>query len=204
MSVPRKKKACKGTYKTNHFTGCQELTYAYKFGLCKPCFLEWVYSTGEGSAYLQKTIIPQAKKDVKSKSKAKDTKLRDSLKTLTQLEGEAKKPFQKFIRLRDADKPCISCGSFTASIWDGGHFYKAEIYSGLIFNEDNCHKQCRKCNSFLGGNENNYRLGLIERYGEPFVLNLDKLAISKRNYKYERKELTGIKKYYQKQINLIK
>lgn len=197
MSISQKKKACKGTYKTNHFPGCKEVTYAYKFGLCKSCFIEWVYSTGEGSEYLKKSIIPQAKKDVKAKSKAKDAKLREDLKTLSQLENEAKKPFQKYIRLRDADLPCISCGTYTASIFDGGHFYKAEIYSGLIFNEDNCHKQCRKCNSFLGGNENNYRLGLIDRYGENFVLNLDRLAISQRNYRYSREELKTIKKRYQ-------
>lgn len=202
MSISQKKKACKGTYKTNHFPGCKEVTYAYKFGLCKQCFLEWVYSTGEGSEYLRKSIIPQAKKDVKAKSKAKDAKLREDLKTLSQLENEAKKPFQKYIRLRDADLPCISCGTHKASIFDGGHFYKAEIYSGLIFNEDNCHKQCRKCNSFLGGNENNYRLGLIDRYGENFVLNLDRLAISQRDFKYERQDLIRIKKYYQKQILL--
>jgi hypothetical protein len=42
---------------------------------------------------------------------------------------------------------------------------KAEIYSGVIFNPANCHKQCRKMQPLLGGNELMYRQGLIARYG---------------------------------------
>jgi hypothetical protein len=29
---------------------------------------------------------------------------------------------------------CISCGGNEKDLWDGGHFLKAEIYSGVIFN----------------------------------------------------------------------
>lgn len=200
MSIEKKKKPCKGNHNSNHFKGCGELTYAYKYGLCKPCFIEWCYSTGEGSKWIKKNLIPQAKKEVRKKQKEQDKKTREKLKTLTQVEQEARKPFQKFIRLRDQDKPCPSCGTYTSDIWDGGHFYKAEIYSGLIFDERNCHKQCRKCNKYLNGNENNYRLGLIERYGEAFVLQLDADAIQKRDYKYTRQELNEIKKKYLEKI----
>ncbi len=203
MSIPLKKKPCKGNYRTNNFTGCQELTIAYKYGLCKACFLEWCHSTGEGMDYIKKNLIPKAKKDVKAKSKAKTNKQRENLKTLSQLESEAKKPFQKFIRLRDAERNCISCNTPTTTIWDGGHFYKAEIYSGLIFHENNCHKQCRKCNTFLGGNENNYRLGLIDRYGIDYVEALDVLANETRQYKYSREELANLKRKYNKKIREI-
>lgn len=203
MSLPLKKKPCKGNYRTNNFTGCQEFTIAFKYGLCKACFLEWCHSTGEGMDYIKKNLIPKAKKDVKAKSKAKTAKQREALKTLTQLENEAKTPFQKFIRLRDADENCASCGTNYSEVWDGGHFYKAEIYSGLIFNENNCHKQCKKCNRFLNGNENNYRLGLIERYGLDYVLKLDVLANETRQYKYTRQELIDLKKKYNKKVREI-
>jgi len=96
--------------------------------------------------------------------------------------------------------PCISCGTVKAQIWDGGHFYKAELYTGLIFNEDNSHKQCRKCNTFLGGNENNYRLGLIERFGIKFVEELDELSINSRTYKFKKDELREIKQKYLKRL----
>jgi hypothetical protein len=201
--MQRKKKPCKGNYRSNHFEGCNELVHAYKYGLCKPCFIEWCYSTGEGSQYLRKQIIPQAKKEVERKQKASDKKQREKLKTLSQLEAEARKYFQRYIRLRDQDKPCPSCGTYTADLWDGGHFYKAEIYSGLIFDERNCHKQCRKCNRFLGGNENNYRLGLIHRFSKEYVLQLDADAIQKRDYKYSREELLEIKAHYKQKIKSI-
>ena len=96
--------------------------------------------------------------------KAEKAVLTDKLKTLSQYEAEAKKSFQKYVRMRDKGLPCISCGIFETELWDGGHYKKAEIYSGVIFNTHNCHKQCRKCNRFLNGNELMYRQGLIQRY----------------------------------------
>lgn len=154
------------------------------------------------------TAFLEFKKEAEEKARQKKWNkekkvLKEKLKTLTDHEKEAKKVFQKWIRLRDKDKPCASCGTYETDLWDGGHFYKAEIYSGLIFDERNCHKQCRKCNRFLGGNENNYRLGLIERFGEVFVLQLDADAIKLRDHKYTREELKEIKKKYQKKIKEI-
>lgn len=198
--IKAKKKPCKGINRAKDFKGCGELRYRVKYGLCKDCLKEWVYSTKEGAEYLKHNVIPQAKKEVKAKQKEKDNKIREKLKTLGKLENEAKTQFQKFIRLRDKDLPCASCGTTETNLWDGGHFYKAEIYSGLIFDERNCHKQCRRCNRFLGGNENNYRLGLIKRFSLSFVLQLDADAIKLRDYKYERQELIDIKNKYKEKI----
>jgi len=121
----------------------------------------------------------------------------DKNKTLSQLEAEARKPFQKWIRQRDANLPCISCGCKTAKQWDGGHYLKAEIYSGLIFSEENCHKQCSVCNDFKSGNELMYRDGLIKRYGAAFIENLEATKDQHRNYKYSRQQLVEIKEHYQ-------
>jgi hypothetical protein len=63
----------------------------------------------------------------------------------------------------------------------GGHF-KAELYSGLIFDERNVHKQCRKCNRFKNGNELQYRKGLIESYGVEFVDKLETDSITKKEF----------------------
>src|SRR5690606_36814293 len=95
---------------------------------------------------------------------------------------EIKPIFQKYIRLRDKDLPCISCGSFEG-VPQGGHYKKAEIYSGVIFDERNCHKQCKKCNVFLGGNEANYRVNLVKRFSENYVSDLDDYANKTKNYK---------------------
>ena len=121
---------------------------------------------------------------------------RNEIKSYAQRLGEAKKVFQRWIRLRDKDKPCISCGSISSTVWDGGHFKKAELYSGVIFNEYNVNIQCGKCNRFLGGNELNYRTGLIAKIGEQAVLNLEHLAEMSRMKKYTNEDLEEIKLKY--------
>jgi len=108
---------------------------------------------------------------------------------------DARKYFQQWIRQRDADKPCISCGKHSKLV-DAGHYFKAEVYSGLIFNEDNCHSQCRKCNRYKGGNESHYRLGLVERYGEDFVKSLEQIKDENRLKKWTKEELVEIKTKY--------
>jgi hypothetical protein len=102
--------------------------------------------------------------------------------------------------MRDKDDPCISCGRY-ADRYDGGHYFKAELISGLIFHEDNVHKQCsRPCNKDLHGNEANYRIGLIKKIGEERVRWLEENKDRLREYKYTREELIEIKKKYQKKL----
>jgi len=122
--------------------------------------------------------------------------LTEKLKTLGQYEADAKKSFQKWVRLRDADHNCISCGGVDKDLWDGGHFKKAEIYSGVIFNPANCHKQCRKCNRFMNGNELMYREGLIARYGLEYTENIERLANETRQHKFSKEELIAKKLQY--------
>jgi hypothetical protein len=140
-------------------------------------------------------------KNLKLQKELKDWKvekaiLKDKLKTLGQYEAEAKKSFQKWIRMRDDKQPCISCGIEQTDLWDGGHYKKAEIYSGVIFDENNCHKQCRKCNRFLNGNELNYRQGLIQRYGIDFADQIEQKANETRNQKFTKEELIAKKLKY--------
>jgi hypothetical protein len=116
--------------------------------------------------------------------------------TYTQRVNEIKLIFQAWVRNRDANDACISCGSTTAEIWDGGHYKKAELYRGLIFNELNVNKQCRKCNSYLGGNEANYRAGLVAKIGIELVEELEQLANETRNKKWSNEELAEIKNKY--------
>ena len=131
--------------------------------------------------------------------------LKEKTKTLSQYESEAKKSFQHWIRLRDKDLPCISCNQHNTKDWSGGHYFPAGIYSGMIFNEKNCHKQCNShCNMFLSGNLLEYRKGLIKRYGEDYVNNLESLSDSKRVYKYTKQELIAIKLKYDIKIKELK
>lgn len=135
------------------------------------------------------------------RKQAERKELKEKMLTISQLKQRARTPFQKWIRLRDKDKPCISCGKFDCADWAGGHYFSAERYSGLIFDERNVHKQCNTyCNVFKSANLINYRIGLIERYGEEYVLQLESEADEKRDYKYTREELEEIKNYYLKKL----
>lgn len=129
--------------------------------------------------------------------KAKRTEWKKDLKTLGDYEAEARKEFQKWIRFRDKDEGCISCGSKISIRYDGGHYLDANKYSGLIFNEDNVHKQCsRPCNKDLHGDIINYRIGLIARIGEEKVKWLEENKDRLRIYKYTKQQLIEIKNYY--------
>ena len=171
-----------------------------KLKKCKVCSQKFVLERFNQQTCDYKCAIELAKRNNIQKE-AKDWKvkkaiLKDNLKTLGQYEQDAKKSFQKWVRMRDDKQPCISCGVKETDLFDGGHYFKAELFSGLIFDERNCHKQCRKCNRFLNGNELQYRSGLISRYGIEFVDQLESESNEKRNYKFTKDELIAKKMQY--------
>jgi len=140
--------------------------------------------------------IERKDKSFKKQCKKERREFNEKNKTRTQKINEVKRVFQAWIRERDKDLPCVSCGSSEAKLVDGGHYLKAEVYTGLIFDERNVHKQCRKCNRFKGGNELNYRDGLIKRYGVTFVESLESEKDKKRTYLWSDEELREIKEKY--------
>ena len=108
---------------------------------------------------------------------------------------EAQIAFNKFIRTRDFDKPCISCGRFHNGQWHAGHYRTTAAQPALRFNELNCHKQCAPCNNHKSGNITEYRIDLVKRIGVGLVewLEID----HKQPSKWTIPELKAIRKYYQ-------
>ena len=90
---------------------------------------------------------------------------KEKLKSRSDWLKDLQRVFNEFIRLRDADLPCISCGRYHQGQWHAGHYRSVGACSELRFNEDNTHKQCSACNNHLSGNILEYRLGLIEKIG---------------------------------------
>lgn len=127
-----------------------------------------------------------------------------SSQKLSELEAIARKIFQAYIRKRDENLPCISCGKTNATQWDGSHYYKAEIWSGLIFDEMNCNKSCSYCNKELHGNLIEYRKGLIKKYGELAVEGFEEQADQHRQFKYTREMYLEIIKTYKQKIKDFK
>jgi Bacteriophage Lambda NinG protein len=113
--------------------------------------------------------------------------------TLPKLLKKTQDVFNRWIRNRDKDKGCISCGG---SVDHAGHYFSQGHHSILRFSEDNVNGQCIGCNTYKHGNLIMYRIGLVKRIGEERVEELERIAVEKRVYKWTREELeTIIKKY---------
>jgi len=87
------------------------------------------------------------------------------MKTVKSLKKALTRVFNQYIRLRDAHLPCISCGKHKDS-YHAGHYYTAgSQWASLRYDETNVNKQCNRCNTFLEGNKQGYRDGIIKKYG---------------------------------------
>lgn len=81
----------------------------------------------------------------------------------------------KYVRVRDEGKPCISCGTPLLKLgrkggdYDAGHYRSVGSAPHLRFEDKNIHGQCKRCNKWLTGNYVSYRKGLIERFGVDYV-----------------------------------
>lgn len=91
---------------------------------------------------------------------------RMAVKPLSYFIKQAQHAFNEFIRYRDRDFPCISCGRHHDGQYHAGHFRTTGASPELRFDEDNCHKQCSACNNHLSGNLTAYRPALIAKIGQ--------------------------------------
>jgi 5-methylcytosine-specific restriction endonuclease McrA len=106
---------------------------------------------------------------------------------------------RKYIRERDGKgeyTPCISCGAWTTNP-DVGHYYKRghDFTTELGGDERNVNLQCVPCNSFKNGNPQGYAAGLVHKYGEGIIKELDQKK--KTNKYWKIKELEELLKYYE-------
>ena len=90
--------------------------------------------------------------------------LKEKLKSQADYVKDLQTVFNTYIRMRDKDLPCVSCGVFVAEEFHAGH-YLPTTFQVLRFNEFNVWKQCSRCNTHLRGNITAYRIELINRIG---------------------------------------
>jgi hypothetical protein len=112
---------------------------------------------------------------------------------LSKLLKKAQIVFNRFIRERDKDKGCISCGS---QVTEAGHYYSQGHHSALRFNEVNTNGQCTRCNCFLHGNLIHYRNGLWSRYTKQEIDLIDSVGTRNPLKKWQRHELEFIIHHY--------
>ena len=147
-------------------------------------------------AYAQTTRQKQERrKDVQERAEA-----RKKLKTRADYMREAQAAFNGYIRVRDASRPCISCGRYHDGQNHAGHYLSVGANPAIRFEPLNVWKQCAPCNTYLSGNAVNYRRALVELIGiekvewlegphEPQKYTVDDLIAIKKEYVAKRKEL---------------
>jgi hypothetical protein len=111
---------------------------------------------------------------------------------LPKLLEKAQKLFNTWIRKRDDGQPCISCNTIGNQ---AGHYFPVKGYSVVRYDEINTNIQCAGCNLYKHGNPQQYRIGLVRKYGEDVVKDLEERA-QRRVYKWTREELEEIIKKY--------
>ena len=140
------------------------------------------------------------KKEAKE-HKAKLRRMKENAKTLGQLAKEAQTEFNRYIRERDRDQPCISCGRHHEGQYHAGHYRSVGACPELRFEELNVHKQCAPCNNHKSGNVIEYRIRLVARIG---IENVEWLEGPHDPKKYTREELRELKAEYRRKANELK
>ena len=121
-----------------------------------------------------KEAAGKAKIQREKKQRAETKKAKEKLLTHKDYIKLLQKVFNTYIRLRDKDLPCVSCGKPQPYDLAAGHFYAAGNYSFLRFNELNVHGQCNAhCNMYLSGNPHEYRKNITKRITEDQLKWLD-------------------------------
>lgn len=132
----------------------------------KPRKFNWKYCESDvcnniGVQELIKKVRAKKEKENRKKTKKEKEALlthRDYLKLFQTV-------FNTYIRTRDKDLPCISCGKNNEKQFHAGHYRSVGSCPELRFSELNVWRQCATCNTYLHGNLIEYRKELIKRIG---------------------------------------
>lgn len=152
--------------------------------------------------HLAKQLASRKQKQQEKAERAAWNKRKADVKPLKHWEDATQRVVNDYIRERDRDLPCISCGTWITVQWEAGHFRSRGAASHLRYNEDNIHKQCHRCNAELSSNAIPYRAALVVKIGSERV---EALENNNTPHRYTREELKSIRMHYRALIReLIK
>ena len=169
---------------------------------CHVCAIEFARERSAKAAARQaaKRKADNSKVERLAKSELRQRKM--EVKSVGYWMKRAQSAFNAWVRERDRDQPCISCGRHHQGQNHAGHYRPAGSNPELRFEPDNCHKQCAPCNSHLSGNLTKYRQALIAKVGlervewlegphEPKRYRMDDYQAIESEYKAKLKEING-------------
>lgn len=129
-------------------------------------FCSWDHATAYAKEQAPKLLAKRAADEAKQE-RIRLRQTREKAMSLEEWVAKTQNDVNRVVRLLDRARGCISCHR---PVDDCGHyFHRGSKYrtSPLTFYMLNLHGQCRHCNSFAGGgNQHEYREGMIVRYGQ--------------------------------------
>lgn len=164
---------------------------------CKMCGVIFKPDKGLQRACSYQCALTYARKQAWD---AETKRRREKGKTLTEWADDAQEAFNRYVRLRDADLPCVSCGRFHTGQYHAGHYRPRSVASQLRFNLWNVHKQCQPCNTHLSANLALYRKCLLTKIGEEKVMWLEG---NQQRADYSVDYLKRLKKVFNKKANRL-
>lgn len=156
------------------------------------CAMEWS----------RRIAAKKAEQEARTERK-KTREAKERLKTRGDHLRELQQIFNTFIRLRDADQPCISCDRPATwnGQWHASHFRSVGAAPEIRFEPLNVHKACSICNNHLSGNIAGYRPRLIGKIG------LEKVEWLERHHdsqKYSIEQINEMKRFYREKCKQLR
>lgn len=178
---------------------CRNTACRSEFVPARP--LQTACSVACAIALTQATKARQSREQDKQERAARRA-ARERIKSKGDYLRETQAAFNEWIRERDRDLPCISCGRFHQGQWHAGHYRTVGANPELRFNPLNVHKQCAPCNNHKSGDIVNYRINLVERIGvdqvewlegphEPQRYTIEELKALKAKFRAMTRSLKG-------------
>ena len=107
---------------------------------------------------LNRMMNEKIKRDNDREFKRETKRRKEAIKTKSDWIKDVQVKFNAYIRERDKQDPCISCGRMDSEIeefprggkWDCGHYLSKGAFPELRFEPLNAHKQCKSCNAGSG------------------------------------------------------
>jgi hypothetical protein len=147
----------------------------------------------------------RAQKEARAKREEKKS-LRAALekvKTRGEHLKELQAAFNAWVRGRDAELPCISCGRPASwqGQWDAGHYLSRGSSPAIRFDAANVHKQCLPCNRHQSGFLVAYRVNLVKKIG---LAEVERLEGPQEPLKLTIPEIVEMKAYYRAEVRRMK
>ncbi|NWA43822.1 recombination protein NinG [Pseudomonas reactans] len=137
----------------------------------------------KGQATARKALADVDRREIKVR--------KEKLKTRADHAKDTQQAFNEWVRLRDADLPCVSCGRHHDGQYHAGHYRTVAANPAIRFEPLNVHKQCAPCNNHKSGDIVNYRIELVKRIGTEAVEWLEGPHEPKRYTVEQRKAMTA-------------